>query len=158
MTSSSVTSCKKAISMFNEDSVQIPTQKSWILCFCWNGPVKHLNAHQLATFVQTTWQYHPDAHQCLEVSNSLRLHPSVRHCNMSGHSSVFDKKSDFLLRHRYGKTAASVRMTGQHHLDVILDKGRRGEELQPSGHQSNIPRTRSLLWYLYAVEVQPSGC
>jgi hypothetical protein len=34
--------------------------------------------------------------------------------------------------------------------DAIFDKARRGEELQPSGHQS-------LLWKLRAAKVQPSG-
>jgi hypothetical protein len=32
MTSSSVTNCKKAISVFKEDFMQIPTQKSRSLC------------------------------------------------------------------------------------------------------------------------------
>jgi hypothetical protein len=63
-----------------------------------------------------------------------RSHPSGHHGNTSGRSSEFDKKLDFLHRYRYGKTAASVRTTGQHRLDAILDKARRGEELQPSGH------------------------
>jgi hypothetical protein len=72
-----------------------------------------------------------DAHQCPEVLKSSRLHPSGRRSNVSGRSSVFNKKSDFLLRHRYGKTTASVWTIGQHRLDVILDKARRGEELQP---------------------------
>jgi hypothetical protein len=35
MTSSSVTSCNKAILVCKKDSVQIPTQKSRIFCFCW---------------------------------------------------------------------------------------------------------------------------
>jgi hypothetical protein len=47
MTSSNITSCKKAISVIKEDYV--PTQKSRILCFHPDGSVKRLNAHQSAT-------------------------------------------------------------------------------------------------------------
>jgi hypothetical protein len=79
-----------------------------------------------------------DAYQCPEVSNCSRLHPS-------GCSSVFNKKSDFLLRHRYGKTAASVKTSGLHRPDAILDKARRGEELQPSGRQGNTDWTPVLI-------------
>jgi hypothetical protein len=52
---------------------------------------------------------HPDAHQCPEVSNSSRLHTSRCCGNAFGCSSEFNKKLVFLLRHRYGKTAVSVR-------------------------------------------------
>jgi len=90
-----------------------------------SSPVKRPDAHQSATSVRTTWQYCPDAHQCLEDSNRSRLHPS--RC-----SSEFDKKSNFLHRHRYGKIATSIQMTGKHRSDAILDKAIRGEELQPS--------------------------
>jgi hypothetical protein len=68
----------------------------------------------------------PDAHQFPEVSNCSRLHPF-------GCSSVFDKKSNFLLKHKYGKTAASVQTIGQYCPNAILDKARRGEELQQFG-------------------------
>jgi hypothetical protein len=121
-----------------EDSVQIPSQRSWIPSFHPDGPVMR-----------------PDAHQCLEDLNSSRLHPSVRHGNTFGLSSEFDKKSDFLLTHRYGKTLASIWTTRQHRPNTILDKARRGEELQPFEQQGNTIRTRSLLWYLRAAKVQP---
>jgi hypothetical protein len=52
----------------------------------------------------------PDTHQCPEVSNCSRLHSFGRLSNTSGHSLEFNKKSDFLLSHRYGKTVASVRI------------------------------------------------
>jgi hypothetical protein len=107
-----------------EDFLQILTQRSQIPRFCPDGPVMR-----------------PDTHQCLEDSNNLRLHPSGCHGNTFECSLEFDKKSDFLHRHRYGKKTASVQTTGQHHLDAILDKARRGEELQPSGRQSNTVRT-----------------
>jgi len=42
--------------------------------------------------------------------------------------------------------AESVRATGQHRPDEVLNKARRGEELQPSGRQGNTVRMRSLLW------------
>jgi hypothetical protein len=93
-----------------EDSVQIPSQKSQIQRFRPDGPIMR-----------------PDAHQYLEDSNSLRLHPSRRNGNTSRRSSEFDKKSDFLHKHRDGKIATFVRMTGQYCLDAILSKARHEE-------------------------------
>jgi hypothetical protein len=58
---------------------------------------------------------------------------------------VSDKKSYFLLRHRYGKTAAYVWASGLYHPDAILDKARRAEELQVSGRQGNTVRTPVLI-------------
>jgi len=80
--------------------VQIPSQRSRIPSFC------------------------PDVHQCPEVLNCSRLHPSIHLSNAFGRSSVFNKKSNFLLRHKYRKTTLSVRTTGQHRLDAIFDKAR----------------------------------
>jgi hypothetical protein len=92
--------------VFNEDSVQIPTQRSRILCFRLGVPIMRL-----------------DAHQCREASNSSRLHPSGRHGNTFGHFSVFEKISALLYRHGLGRQLGLVRTTGQHHLDAeILDK------------------------------------
>jgi hypothetical protein len=48
MTSSSVTSCKKDISVFKEDSVQITTQRSQIPCFRSDDQVKRPDSHQSA--------------------------------------------------------------------------------------------------------------
>jgi hypothetical protein len=70
----------------------------------------------------------PDAHQCPEISNCSRLHLSGCLSNASGCSSAFDKKSNFLLKHRYGKTVASFWTSGLHRSDAILDKARHGEE------------------------------
>jgi hypothetical protein len=50
------------------------------------------------------------------------LHPSGRLSNASERSSMFDKKSNFLLRHRYGKTGASVWTSDLHCPDAILVK------------------------------------
>jgi hypothetical protein len=86
-----------------EDSMQIPTQRNWIPRFRPEGQVMR-----------------SDAHQCLEDSNSSRLHPSGRHGNMSGRSSKFHNTSWQHVRHIYGKTAASVWTTGQHRPDTVL--------------------------------------
>jgi hypothetical protein len=97
--------------------VQIPSQRSRIPSFRSNGPVMR-----------------SDPHQCPEVSNCSRLYPIGRLSNKFGPSSVFNKKLDFLLKHRFGKAATFVWPSGLHHSDAILDKVRLGEELQPSGH------------------------
>jgi hypothetical protein len=44
-----------------------------------------------ASSVQTTRTFHLNAHQCLEASNSSRLHPSGRNGKLSGRSSEFEK-------------------------------------------------------------------
>jgi hypothetical protein len=132
---------RMSFSKFKEYSVQIPSQKNWIPSFRLDSPC---------------WR--PDSHQCLEDSNYSSFHPSRRLINMSGHSSVFDKKSNFLLRHKYGKTAATVR-THQVYIvrtlslirkDVEKNCNRLDVRTTPSGRQS-------FIWKLYAAEVQPSG-
>jgi len=133
--------------MLKEDSVQIPSQRSRISSFRPDGPVMRLNGPIM----------HPNTHQCPEPLNNSRLHPSGHCDNASGCSLEFDKKSDFLYKHRHGKTTTSVWTTGQYRPDAILDKVRHGEELQLFGRQGNTFRTRSLLWYLCAAEVQPFG-
>jgi len=47
-------------------------------------------------------------------------------------NKLFSKMISFV--DRYGKTTATVWMSGLHRQDAILDKARHGEELQPSGH------------------------
>jgi len=63
-----------------------------------------------------------------------------------------------MSRHRYGKTAATVRTTGLHGSDAILDKAKCGVDLQ---HRPDVTATssgrQSLLWKLRTAEVQPSG-
>jgi hypothetical protein len=86
---------EKCFKMFKEDSMQIPTQRSRILSFRLDNPVMC-----------------PDAHQCLEDLNSLRLHMSGRHGNTFGRTLEFEKFLDFLCRHVYGKTVASVQASG----------------------------------------------
>jgi hypothetical protein len=89
-------------------------------------PVSRPDAHQSAISVRTTRTFHPDAHQCLEASNSSRLHPFGRNGKSFGRSSEFEKIPVFhcirldaiqcltsirvsASRHIYGKTAATVR-------------------------------------------------
>lgn len=84
-------------------------------------PFERLSKSSGRLSVRTTWQYRPDAHISFKLSGRLS--------NAPGRSSVFNKKSNFLLIHRYGKIAASIRTTGQHCLNAILNKARCGEEL-----------------------------
>jgi len=49
------------------------------------------DAHQSATYVRTTRSFRPNAHQCLDASNSSRFHPSGRNGKSSGRSSDFEK-------------------------------------------------------------------
>jgi hypothetical protein len=130
---------EKCFKILKENSMQIPSKRSQIRSFRPDGPIMR-----------------PNTHQCLEDSNNSRLHPSRRRSNTSERSSVFDKKLNFLHRHKYGKTVASVRMTRQQYSEAILDKVRHGEELKSFGRKGNTIRTQSLLWYLRAAEVQPS--
>jgi hypothetical protein len=44
-----------------------------------------------ASSIRTTRSFRPDAHQCLEASNSSRLHPSGRNGKSFGCSSEFEK-------------------------------------------------------------------
>jgi hypothetical protein len=53
--------------------------------------VSRQDAHQSATSVRTTRTFRPNAHQCLEASNSSRLHPSGRNGKSSKRSSEFKK-------------------------------------------------------------------
>jgi len=49
------------------------------------------DAHQSATSIRTTRSFRPDAHQCLEASNSSRLHPFGRNGKSCGRSLEFEK-------------------------------------------------------------------
>jgi hypothetical protein len=53
--------------------------------------VFRLDAHQSATSIRTTRPFRPNAHQCLEASNSSRLHPSGCNGKSSECSSKFEK-------------------------------------------------------------------
>jgi hypothetical protein len=62
-----------------------------------------------ALSVQMARTFHPDLLLCREASNCSKFHPSGRLSNTSGHRSVFNQLWDFFPKHRYGKTAATVR-------------------------------------------------
>jgi hypothetical protein len=97
------------------------------------------NAHQLATSVRTTRTFRPDTHQCLEASNSSRLHPSGRNGISSGRSSKFEKIPVF----------QRIRPD-----DVVIPSGRHSGFIwklralvQPSGrHPLGSKRSKALLW------------
>jgi hypothetical protein len=107
---------KKCFKMLKKDYVQIPTQRSRIPRFRLDGPIMR-----------------PDAHQCPKVLNSSRLHPSGRHDNASWHASEFDKKLNFLLKHRYGKTAESIRTLSLIRQDVEKNCNCSDVRATPSG-------------------------
>jgi hypothetical protein len=103
------------------------------------------DAHQSGTSVRTTRSFRPDTHQCLEASNSSRLHPS-------GRSSEFEKIPVFQCirpdviqcltrirvsasRHSYGKTAATVRTMCDPVWMMSSIRQERAYQVQPSGHQ-----------------------
>jgi hypothetical protein len=52
-----------------------------------------------ASSVWTTRTFRPNAHQCLEASNSSRLHPFGRNGKSSGRSSEFEKNPVFKCIH-----------------------------------------------------------
>lgn len=61
-----------------------------------------------ATSIRMMRTFRPDSHLYLEALNCSRLHLFRQLSNTSGCLSVFDKQKDFLSKHRYGKTAATV--------------------------------------------------
>jgi len=74
------------------------------------------DAHQSATSVRTMRSFRLDAHQCLEASNSSRLHPSGCNGKSFGSSSEFEKIQCF---------SASVRTTWLYRPDdVVIPSGR----------------------------------
>jgi hypothetical protein len=58
-------------------------------------PSKVSGCSSVSNIYSETWQYCPDSHQCLEASNSSRLHLSECHGNTSGSYSEFKKISVF---------------------------------------------------------------
>jgi hypothetical protein len=125
--------------------VQIPTQKSRILCFCLDGQVKRPDARQSTTFVRTTWQYHSDSHQCLEL----------RTIQSSICPDVMVTRPDALQSsRRIHRLSASVRTTWQYRPDTSQSLRRirfsfadtdMGRQLRLSGRQVYTIRTPSLI-------------
>jgi hypothetical protein len=104
MTGFSVTSFKKAISVFQEDSVQFPTQKNSDPLFPSGWP-SDLSRRPLVS--RSFWTA-PDLSGC--------------HGNTSRRSSEFEKISVFLCRHELRRQPVSVQTTGQYCPDAVLDK------------------------------------
>jgi hypothetical protein len=74
-----------------KDFFRFPISRPDDVVFHPDDVVFHPDAHQSATSVRTTRSFRPDAHQCLEASNSSRLHPSGRNGKSSRRSSEFEK-------------------------------------------------------------------
>jgi len=125
------------------------------------------DAHQSATSVRTTRYFRSNAHQCLEASNSSRLHPSGRNGKSFGCSSRRSQcfsasvRTTWLYcpdaiqcltsirisasRHSYGKTAATV-------WAMFSIRQERAYQVQPSGRQpSRSGRSKPY----YGIYVQP---
>jgi hypothetical protein len=62
-----------------------------------------------ASSVRTTRTFRLNLPLCQEASNCSSLHPSTSFSNTSGRHSVFDQLWFFFSKHRYGKTATTVR-------------------------------------------------
>jgi hypothetical protein len=63
-----------------------------------------------ASSIRTTRTFRLDLPLCREASNCSSLHPSRCLSSTSGHRSVFNQLWDFIPKHIYGKTAATVSM------------------------------------------------
>jgi hypothetical protein len=103
-----------------------------------------------ASSVQTTRTFRPDLPLCPEVSNCSKLHPSGRLSNTTGRLSMFDKEKVFILKHRYGKTAVTVRTLSL--IRQVVHTKFNCSEVSLYG-----PDAQALIWKLRAAEVQPPG-
>jgi hypothetical protein len=100
MTSFNLTSIKKAISKFQEDFAQFPTQQK-------SDPL-----------------FRSDVLLCREDSASSACIRLDNRATPSRCSSVFKKNPDFLSRHKLERQLATVRTLGQHCLDMTLIRKR----------------------------------
>jgi hypothetical protein len=143
---------------FKEDSVQIPIQRSWIPKLPSGRPCKASRRSSVSNIRPDDVAIpsrHPSVSRRFKQFKVAFVRTSWQHVRTL--ITVRQEIGFPSHTHRYGKIAVSIRTTGQHHPDAILDKARRGEELQPFGRQGYTIRMRSLLWLLRAAEVQPSG-
>jgi hypothetical protein len=109
--------------------------------------------------VRTMRSFRPDTHQCLEASNSSRLHPSGRNSNRLDALQSLRKSQCFSAsvrttwlyhsdaiqcltrirvsasRHSYGKTAATVRTMCDPVRKMSSIRQERAYQVQPSGRQ-----------------------
>jgi hypothetical protein len=114
--------------------------------FCVDSKSKKLNPKHPSKLLSVI-NIHPDdmaiPFGCPSVSKSFELLKvaSVR-------TSQQHVRALISVRHKIefpGKTVAYIQTSGLHRLDAILDKARRGEELQPSRRQGNTVRTLVLI-------------
>jgi len=79
--------------LYPESTLQLCSSRRFCEVFkdLFRFPVSRPDAHQSVTSVWTTRSFRPKAHQCLEASNSSRLHPSGCNGKSSRRSSVFEK-------------------------------------------------------------------
>jgi hypothetical protein len=83
--------------LYPESTLQLCSSKRFCEVFkdLFRFPVSRSDAHQSATSVRTTKSFRPNAHQCLDASNSSRFHPFGRDGKFSGRSSEFEKTPVF---------------------------------------------------------------
>jgi hypothetical protein len=95
---------------FKQDSVRISWQLNSVPLQP-SGRRDIMSGHSTvqASSIRTTRTFHPDLPLCQEASNCSSLYPSGRLSSMSRCHSIFDQLWDFFLKHRYGKTAATIR-------------------------------------------------
>jgi hypothetical protein len=91
--------------MFFKDSVKISRQLNSVPL----QPSGRRDIPSGPSTVRTTRTFCRDLPLCREASNCSNLHPSKRRSSTSGCHSVFVQLWDFFSKHRYGKTAATVR-------------------------------------------------
>jgi hypothetical protein len=96
--------------MFLEDSAPISSQRNLIPCICPDDvifyPDPELSKHHpFGRRELSVWTFL----YVQKLSKCSKLHPSGHLSNMSELLSVFDKLNNFFPKHRYGKTAATVR-------------------------------------------------
>jgi hypothetical protein len=124
------------------------------------------DALQSATFVRTTRTFRPDAHQCLEASNSSRFHPSGRNSKLSGCSSEFEKIPVFQRirpddmavqsgchsvfdKHWGFSLKTQLWEDGYNRPDDVLHKASRTYKVQQFGHQFSWSGRTSIIYGNY---------
>jgi hypothetical protein len=130
------------------------------------------DAHQSATSVRMTRSFRPDSHQCLEASNSSRLHPSERNGKSSGlqssrrsqcsstsvrttwlyHPDAIQGLTSIRVsasRHSYGKTAATVRKMCDPVRTMCSIRQECAYQVQPSGRQPSWSGRSSFIYGNY---------
>jgi hypothetical protein len=115
------------------DSAYIPSQRSRIPRFRLDVPVNRPDAHQSSNIRPDDVVIPsglPSMYRSFELFKVAFVWTSQQHVQ-----TPFNVRQvkDFLCRHRYGKTVATIWTTDLHRLDAILDKARCGEDLRPFG-------------------------